>query len=195
MRNRPTRAYGTKVRSSSGRPSAICPVRVEDFAAFAPHGFASPGPSEPVGAQALVVSGGRWLWHKLDRCAGGLPRLDQPVCEQAADCGHDVAFIDQCEPVWSDFAVVTQALTLSKSSARPSRTRSGKGGMSTRTSLRTRSRMEAHASVSARLPEAPAWDDQRSSRSAAARRSLRLDEAGADDPQAGALGARQSRQI
>jgi len=92
-------------------------------------------------------------------------------------------------------AVVTQALTLSKSSARPSRTRSGKGGMSTRTSLRTRSRMEAHASVSARLPEAPAWDDQRSSRSAAARRSLRLDEAGADDPQAGALGTRQSRQI
>jgi len=60
MRNRPTRAYGTKVRSSSGRPSAICPVRVEDFAAFAPHGFASPGPSEPVGC-----AGSRRQWRAL----------------------------------------------------------------------------------------------------------------------------------
>jgi len=52
-----------------------------------------------------------------------------PSASGLRTAGHDGAFIDQCEPVWSDFAVVTQALTLSKSSARPSRTRSGKGGI------------------------------------------------------------------
>jgi hypothetical protein len=49
--------------------------------------------------------------------------------------------------------------------------------------------------VSVVKPDTLAGDDQRSSRSAVARRSLPLDEARADDPQAEALGGRPERAL